>query len=70
MEWERFLCRKCGEAFEAQSIDGATVVCPYCFEQQIPGPYCTCSTECEKPCKGACGCVGCRRDYQDFLSME
>jgi hypothetical protein len=35
--------------------------------ERIP---CTCTSECEKPCKGKCGCRACHDAYQDFLSWE
>jgi hypothetical protein len=31
---------------------------------------CTCNPECPVGCKGQCGCVRCKNDYADFLSME
>ena len=29
---------------------------------------CTCHENCQKPCKGECGCLACNRRYNDFLS--
>lgn len=31
---------------------------------------CTCLEQCERPCKGTCGCKKCHDDYNDFLSVE
>ncbi len=34
-------------------------------------PPCTCPPDCpHRPCKGKCGCEGCRQGYGDFLAAE
>ncbi|HUW30296.1 MAG TPA: hypothetical protein VM223_01650 [Planctomycetota bacterium] len=33
-------------------------------------PPCTCTPECDSPCKGECGCRQCGQAWQDFLSLE
>jgi hypothetical protein len=31
---------------------------------------CTCTYECDSPCKGGCGCKACHRSYMHFLDVE
>lgn len=31
---------------------------------------CTCTSNCNHPCKGNCGCEQCKQDWNDFLSLE
>lgn len=43
---------------------------PEFAEQLLKWLNCTCTSNCNHPCKGNCGCKQCKQDWNDFLSLE